>query len=144
MIGGKEEAASGEREGGSGPLAPRVLIVMPDQWMRALLRASLREVGYDAVGTRTLQSAMRIRVNEPDRAPVSLIIIDQAGVDDLRAVQTLLERHHAQAMLIARRTTATPAGPWQRVVYRPISVEEIVRVVEDCLPMSAERRSPLD
>jgi len=144
VIGGQEEAGSRRREGESGPLAPRVLIVMPDQWTRALLRASLREVGYDAVGTRTLHSAMRIRVNEPDRAAVALIIIDQAAVDDLRAVQILLERHHAQAMLIARRTTATPAGPWQRVVYRPISVEEIVRVVEDLLPLSAERRYPLD
>ena len=28
---------------------PRVLIVMDDQWHRALLRAALRDVGYDAM-----------------------------------------------------------------------------------------------
>ena len=28
-------------------LPPRILLVMPAQWPRALLRASLREVGYD-------------------------------------------------------------------------------------------------
>lgn len=31
-------------------LAPRVLILQPDHWPRALLRAELREAGYDAVG----------------------------------------------------------------------------------------------
>ena len=117
---------------------------MPDQWTRVLLRAAMREVGYDAVGTRTLQSGMRIRVSEPDRAPITLIVIDHAAVTDLDSVKSLLDRHHAPAILIARRTSATPAGPWQRVVYRPISVEEIVRVVEDISPLPADLQHPVD
>jgi hypothetical protein len=128
----------------AGYLPPRVLIVMRDQWTRVLLRAALREVGYDAVGTRNLRSAMRIRVGEPDRAPVRLMIVDQDAADDVTIAEQLLERHGAVSILIARRTSATPAGPWHRVIYRPISVEEIVRVVEDMLPLEAKRQHPLD
>ena len=125
-------------------LPPRVLIVMPDQWTRVLLRAALREVGYDAVGTRTLQSAMRIRVSEIDRSGVKLIIIDQDTVNDMVAVKELLQRHRAPAVLVARRTSATPAGPWQRVLYRPVSIDEIVGAVQSILPLAAEQQQPVD
>ena len=117
---------------------------MPDQWTRALLRAALREVGYDAVGTRTLQSALRIRVAEPDRGAVELVIFAQDAVGDVEVVKQLLERHGAAALLIARRTSATPAGPWQHIIYRPISIEEIVNAVEKFLPLRKTLRHPLN
>jgi len=117
---------------------------MPDQWTRALLRAALREVGYDAVGTRNLQSATRIPVGEAERSLVKLVVVDQDAVNDVNVVNELLKRHGAPSILIARRTSATPAGPWQRVIYRPISVDDIVRVVEDTLPLDANRQHPLD
>jgi hypothetical protein len=127
--------------------APRVLIVMPEQWPRALLRAALREVGYDAVGTRTLSSALRIRREEPERGPVSLIVVDQlvlgrGGNGDLGR---LFSTHGAPAtILIARPTVAAPSGPWQRVLPRPISVADVVSAVETLLPIPSEARHPLD
>lgn len=128
--------------------APRVLLVMPDQWTRALLRAALREVGYDALGTRTIESALRIPGVDPDRGAVRLIIIDQpalTGAGEDEALSRLLARHGAPATLLLVRATVTmPTGPWQRVLRRPVSVAEIVSAAADMLPLPAADRHPLD
>jgi hypothetical protein len=124
-----------------------VLIVMPEQWPRALLRAALREVGYDAVGTRTLSSALRIRPDEPERGPVRLIVVDQSalgrgGNGDLAS---LLSTHGTPAtILIARPTVAAPSGPWQRVLRRPVSVAEVIEATQELLRLGVEKRHPLE
>jgi DNA-binding response OmpR family regulator len=128
-------------------LAPRVLIVMPEQWRRALLRAALREVGYDAVGTRSLSSALRIRRDEPERGPVRLVILDQSVVSrgGKEQLVELLSLHKAPAtILIARPTVAVPEGEWQRVLKRPVSVDEIVSATQQLLPLALHDRHPLD
>ena len=127
-------------------LSPRVLIVMPDQWPRALLRAALREEGHDAVGTRNIDSALRIRPDEPDRGPIRLVVVDQAalkGAED--KLDRLLSRHNAPStLLLARPTLAAPSGPWDRVLQRPVSVGEIVAAAEALVPLSSGARHPLD
>jgi DNA-binding response OmpR family regulator len=126
---------------------PRVLIVMPEQWPRALLRAALREVGYDAVGTRTLSSALRVNPDEPDRGQVRLVILDESvlGGDADGKLTKLLARNKSPAtILLARPTLAVPDGPWQRVLQRPVSVGEIVEAAQASLPLSLEHRHPLD
>jgi DNA-binding response OmpR family regulator len=125
--------------------APRVLLVMPDQWPRALLRSALREAGYDAIGTRTLTSALRVRASDP--RPVSLIVLDQAAVvsGDDAALARLLARHgNPPTILIARATASTPEGPWRRVLRRPLSVADIVAAVESLLPLPRDSRRPID
>jgi len=120
---------------------------MPEQWPRALLRAALREVGYDAVGTRTLSSALRVNPDEPDRGPVRLVILDQSvlGGDADGQLAELLARHKSPAMiLLARPTLAVPDGPWQRVLQRPVTVGEIVEAAQASLPLSLEHQHPLD
>jgi hypothetical protein len=57
---------------------PRVLLVMPDRWHRALLRAQLRELGYDALGAPDLAGGLLYPAPEPERGPVALIVVDQA------------------------------------------------------------------
>ena len=126
---------------------PRVLLVMPEQWPRALLRAALREVGYDAVGTRTLSSALRVNADEPDRGPIRLVILDQSvlGAEVDSQLAALVARNSSPAtILLARPTLAIPDGPWQRVLRRPVSVGEIVAAAQASLPLSPERRRPLD
>jgi hypothetical protein len=127
--------------------APRVLLVMPQQWPRALLRSALREAGYDAVGTRTLSSALRIPVTMPGRGPVRAIVIDQGALDDERdgRLARLLAAHdEPAAMLLARSTSVTPPGPWQRVLRRPVSVADIVDAVQALLPLPPEERRSVD
>jgi hypothetical protein len=120
---------------------------MPDHSHRALLRAALREVGYDAVGTRTLETALRVNTVEADRGAVRLIIVDQSalGGDDGEHLDRLLARHGAPAtLLLARATIGTPKGAWQRVLRRPLSVADAVTATEVLLPLPAQGRHPLD
>jgi len=129
-------------------LPPRVLLVMPDQWPRALLRAALREAGYDAVGTRELAGAARFRPVEPDRGPVRLVVLDQAALPADRGpalLATLVQRHGAPpVILLARPTQAGARGSWARVLRRPTSIGDMVRAVEELLPLPESERRPLD
>ena len=126
---------------------PRVLLVIPGQWPRALLRAELRERGYDALGARNLGEAMRYPAAAPERASVRLVVIDQdalAGVDE-GLVTSVLERHAGPVVvLLARGGTIPSAGPWQRVIRRPVSIAGIVHAVLELLPLPAEQRHPVD
>jgi DNA-binding response OmpR family regulator len=127
-------------------LSPRVLIVMPEQWPRALLRAALREAGYDAVGTRNLDTALRVRPEEPDRGRIWLVIVDQSAASGAELqLQRLLSLHGTPpTILLARPTLAAPEGPWQRVLKRPVSVDEMVTAVRESLPLTSELRHPID
>ena len=126
--------------------SPRVLIVMPEQWPRALLRAALREAGYDAVGTRNLGTALRIPSDEPDRGPVRVVVVNQSalgGADD--KLTELLSRHGAPTtILLSRATIVTPRGPWQRVLKRPVTIDDIVTTVGELMPLPDELRHPID
>jgi hypothetical protein len=126
---------------------PRVLIVMPEQWPRALLRSALRETGYDAVGTRTLSSALRVPVTMPGRGPVRLIVVDQAALDEAAGdrLERLLASHGQPAtMLLARSTSAAPGGRWDSVLRRPVSVADISSAVQDLIPLPVAQRGPVE
>jgi hypothetical protein len=136
------------------PPPPRVLLVMPDQWPRALLRAALREVGYDALGAPGLAGALRYRVQAPSRGPVRLVLVDQAalqGDETLPRLTTLLHRFgNPAAILLARAVLmsgppekAEPA-PWNRVIRRPVRIDGIVAVVRELLPLPPGTSRPLD
>jgi AmiR/NasT family two-component response regulator len=132
----------------SAALPPRVIVVMETQWPRALIRAALREAGYDAVGTQSLATALRIRPTEPDRGPVRLVIVDQpalAGDREEARLAALLTRHEQPAtILLARPTVRTSTRRWTRVLQRPVSVEDVVAASEAILPLARAEHRPLD
>jgi hypothetical protein len=120
---------------------------MPNQWPRALLRAELREQGYDALGTRGLAQAMVYPAAEAGRGPVRLLIVDDEvlapGAEEM--LGRLRRRHQdPEVMLLARGGRAPVEGPWRRVVQRPLAIEDIVRNVRDLLPLRASQRHPID
>ena len=126
---------------------PRVLIVMDEQWPRALLRAAMLEAGYDAVGARSLAEALGYPAKDPDRGPVRLVIVDDHAVkgDGVPSITLVLSRHGNPAtLLLARATQSVPEGPWQRVLRRPCSVGDIVAAVRDLLPPASTSSGSVD
>jgi hypothetical protein len=126
---------------------PRVLLVMPAQWPRALLRAALREVGYDASGTRALKGALYQMAPDPTRGPVRLVVLDQEALAEEEARDLDALRDHplaAPMLLVAPSTRRVWSGPWARVIRRPTSISALVREVETLVPLTAEARRPID
>jgi len=126
---------------------PRVLIVMSDDGRRALIRAALREVGYDAIGTHGPRDAWLVPPGEQDRASVRLIIVDQNALSpvEIESLSALRRRFgDPDILLLARATVAPPEGPWHRVLRRPVSVADIVSAAEELVPLPAELRHAID
>jgi DNA-binding response OmpR family regulator len=133
---------------------PRVLLIMPDQWPRALLRAALREAGYDALGAPGLAAALHYRAEAPGRGLVRLVVVDQAVLADHDAAALLgeLGRRHGDPglVLLARAGDAQPipgaaaALGWRHVLRRPTSIAELVAAVQTLLPLPPESARPLD
>jgi hypothetical protein len=127
---------------------------MPEQWPRALLRAALREVGYDALGAPGLAGALRYRTRAPDRGPVRLVLVDQSalqGDESLPLLTTLLQRYGDPAAMLLARAMPMPElpekaepAPWTRVIRRPVSIDSIVAAVRELLPLPPGSSQPID
>jgi hypothetical protein len=128
------------------PLPPRILLVMPAQWPRALLRAALREVGYDAIGTRTVKGARVLLLSGEGRGPVRLILIDQdALTEDAQGDLEMLRRDSdAPLVLLAPATRRVSEGGWTGVFRRPLTVGELAQAIERLVPLSPAARRPID
>jgi hypothetical protein len=126
---------------------PRIILVMPAQWPRALLRAALREVGYDASGTRGLSGAFQQAVPDPSRGPLRLLLLDQESLteDEKQYLNQLRDRAAGVPMvLVAPATRPVREGPWTRVIHRPISIADLVRLVESLVPLEPGACRPID
>jgi hypothetical protein len=120
---------------------------MPAQWPRALLRAALREVGYDASGTRALKSSVFQAAPDSARGPVCLVVLDQEALaeDEAGDLEALRARTFAAPiLLLAPATRRVPEGPWTRVIRRPTSIADLVRAIEALVPVAPEARRPID
>jgi hypothetical protein len=140
--------------GSPGAPPPRVLLIMPEQWPRALLRGALREVGYDALGAPGLSAGLRYRAEAEGRGRVRLIVVDQAALGDPEAAALLaaLRRRHGDPplVLLARAVSATvPAADtadtaWLRILRRPASIADLVGAVQSALPLPPASARPVD
>ena len=117
---------------------------MPDQWHRALLRAELRELGYDALGAPEVAGALLYPAEEPGRGAVGLILIDQRALTTTghALLPELLARHQAPAVLLAPGGGPPAAGPWIRVLSRPLSIADLTRTVQALLPPAGNASRP--
>jgi hypothetical protein len=126
---------------------PRVLLILPHHWHRALLRAQLREVGYDAVGASDLAEALAYDATEPGRGAVRLVVVDQSALLGLDSgvLSKLLERHgRPPSVLIQSAGLSRLAGRWQHVLHRPVSIASIVDCVRTLLPLEPAEIHPVD
>jgi DNA-binding response OmpR family regulator len=128
-------------------LPPRILLVMPEQWPRALLRAALRDVGYDASGTRALKAAFHQAAPDSARGPVGLVVLDQDALaedegSDLEALRSRTSA--APLLLLAPASRRVREGPWTRVIRRPTSIADLVQEIESLIPLPPGTRRPID
>src|SRR5436305_1043435 len=116
---------------------PRVLVVMRDQWRRAMLRAALRAVGYDAIGVRDLGEALLVPAAVSDRGEVRVVIVDQSAFAGGVGVPAAVRERYSAAdtILLARATVAAPAGDWTSVLRRPFTIADIVAATEALMPL---------
>jgi hypothetical protein len=141
-----ETAAYGMTASPASDLPPRVVVVLRDQWTRALLRAALREDGYDAIGSPGVRETFRVPRDDPARGPVRLLIVDQDALGSVPAlVPALIDRLGGPPTILIRRVTkAFPTGEWSRVLQRPVSVDDVVVAARGLVPLPSERRHPVD
>ena len=117
-------------------MAPRVLIVMRARWPRALLRAQLRERGYQAFAAPSLSAALPYVSRRHGGAP-HLILADEqllVGEEARAALAQLGNGVRPAVVLIARSGEALPEGEWSAVVERPVEPTRILRTVASLLP----------
>jgi hypothetical protein len=125
-------------------VSARILIVMAAQWPRALLRAELREAGYDAMGARNLDEAGTHPREEAGRGPVRLIILDQAAIPsshDPRLTALLHTHPEAQTVLLAGAFQPPLPGKWGQVLRHPTTIAEIIQTAQQLLPRPPATRS---
>lgn len=133
------------------PLTPRVLVVLEDHEERVALCAELRERGCDPVCAPDLSIALRHPPLEPGKGIVRLILMDQKACAGAPPIETerLLARHPLAArwLLASAWTPERADPPWQRVLRRPLRIEELVKEVVQGLksrrPGSRERSGRL-
>jgi hypothetical protein len=116
--------------------SPRVLLVMPEHWPRALLRAELIERGYDVVGAPDLATALLSRPVEKERGPVRVILIDQDALVEPQSnlLDLLVSRHRKpRLVLLARTQLKTPPGAWDKIVPKPALIGQIATAVAETL-----------
>jgi hypothetical protein len=125
---------------------------MPDQWPRATLRAALREIGYDAIGTRSLSGALVYPAQAQGRGPVRAVVVDASVMSTpaldaagAAAWEALLQRHGSVPLvLLGSAVHADPPGTWTRVLRRPFSLQDVVAAVSEIVPLPLELRGPVD
>ncbi len=127
---------------------PRVLVVSPDRALRALVRAELREAGYDAIGASSFAAALEYPPAERERGPVRLLIVHEGAVDP---AGEFLERARLQFpgsrfLLVAGEGSGgtVPAGPWDVIARRPVAIGEIVARVRALVPLPPALERPID
>jgi DNA-binding response OmpR family regulator len=100
-----------------------VLVVGRDWKFRALLRAQLREEGYDALGFETLREA------ESEAAGAAALVFDTTDAQPADW-QPALQRLAAQLpVVVVAGATEEANVPGAKVLRRPLSVADILGAV---------------
>ncbi len=119
---------------------PRILVVSDEQWPRALIRAELREAGYDAIGAGTLSRALRHPPQDAERGPVRLLLVDSgAAAAEPQQLERARRRYPGVAFVLVHRAGAVPPGPWAATLRRPVTIGEIAATARRLVPLASDR-----
>ena len=107
-----------------------VFVIATDWKLRAGVRAELRELGIEALGMESVDDAGRIARNE---MPGAIVLEATGELMGGAGVQNLVAR--VPTIVIASRTETVEIPQGAEVMYRPVSVGEIVERVRKILTM---------
>jgi DNA-binding response OmpR family regulator len=109
-----------------------VLVVGRDWQFRALLRAQLREDGYEALGLATLEEAAQTIAQMPSTPAV--VVFDTTGAPASECLGRLQDLARRAAVIVVASAREEVDVPGAQVLHRPLSVglvvTEVKRVVE--------------
>ena len=108
---------------------PVVFVIARDWTLRAGVRAELREISVDALGMENADDAGRAL--GAGHMPSVVVLEATAGLADDPAIRQLVQR--VPTVLIASRTETVELPRVAAVLYRPVSVGEVVREVRKVL-----------
>lgn len=115
--------------------AMRAIFVVGRDWkFRALLRAELREQGYEALGFETLEEAADALVGG-SAAPAALVFdTTEASAKDTRTLLTALaESGKARPIVVVAATQEEFEPDSFTILRRPLQVADVLRVVKRLL-----------
>lgn len=102
---------------------PTVFIISPDWKLRATVRAELREAGVEALGLETADEAAKEIV--AGRLPSAVVLDGEVATAGLQNLARSIPM-----VVVASRSVLLPPLPSAAVVlYRPVSVKEVVAQV---------------
>lgn len=123
---------------------PRIVVSMGDRWACVVLCAELRERGYVAGCADGLSAALLLP--EPRQVgPVRAVLVDHESLRDrdLDVLRWLRMSGHGPATVVVIAGDASvPAGPWEQVLRRPVTIGEIADVIQQWVRSTA--RMPPD
>lgn len=109
---------------------PTVLVIGKDWTLRSLVRAELREHGVEALGMETLDEAARAFA--AGTMP-SVVVLDASSTDAEVSALGMLAKRAPLVVVASRVEPAGELGFAAAVLYKPVSVGEVVARVEDLL-----------
>ncbi len=118
-----------------------VFVIATDWQLRATVRAELREINIDALGMDSPDHAGRALA--ANQMPAAIVLEATADVASNPAIQNLIKR--VPAVVIASHTESLPSlaindlstlAPGSVVLYRPVTVGDIVKEVRAILARS--------
>ena len=101
---------------------PTVFVIATDWTLRASVRAELRELDIDALGIDSADDAGRALAD--NQTPTAIVLEATAELAGNPAIQNLVTR--VPTVLIASRTETLPLPLAALVLYRPVTIREIV------------------
>ncbi len=106
-----------------------VFVIATDWTLRAAVRAELRELGIDALGMDSVDDAGRALAN--NQMPAAIVLEVTSELAGKPAIDHLVKR--VPTVLIASRTETVALPPVAAVLYRPVSIGDIVAKVRELL-----------
>ncbi len=126
-----------------------VFVIATDWQLRATVRAELRELNIDALGMDSPDAAGRALA--ANQMPDAIVLEATAEVATNAAIEKLIRR--VPTVVIASRTESLPTfatndpsvlAPGSRLIYRPVTVGEIVKEVRAILARTQAQEPPRD